>query len=119
VGARSWALEGCGAYGAGLGRHLLGAGERVMEIDRPERRGERTAAKSDALDALRAARTALARAHQSSPRADGSREVLRVPMVAPGWQQGGNKTGRDEPRRTCLGRTEIPLANDLADNATG
>lgn len=82
VGARSWALEGCGAYGAGLRRHLLGAGERVMEIDRPERRGERTAAKSDALDAVRAARSALARAHQSNPRADGSREVLRVLMVA-------------------------------------
>lgn len=82
VGARAWALEACGGYGAGLRRHLLGAGERVIEIDRPERRGQRSAAKSDALDAVRAARTALARAHLATPRADGAREALRVLMIA-------------------------------------
>jgi transposase len=80
VGARAWALEGCGAYGAGLRRHLLGAGEQVVEIERPERR--RAVPKSDALDAVRAARSALARSHPATPRADGPREALRVLMVA-------------------------------------
>lgn len=80
AGARAWALEGCGAYGAGLRRHLVAAGEQVLEIDRPERR--RGGAKSDALDAVRAARTALGRRHPAIPRADGAREVLRVLMVA-------------------------------------
>jgi len=80
VGARAWALEGCGAYGAGLRRHLVGAGEQVVEIERPERR--RAGPKSDALDALRAARMALADSHPAIPRADGVREALRVLMVA-------------------------------------
>lgn len=28
-----------------------------------------------------------------------------------GWQQGGNKTRRDEPRRACRGRAEVALTN--------
>lgn len=79
--ARAWALEGCGSYGAGLARHLLEAGERVVEVDRPASRG-RAGAKSDRIDALRAARSALVRAHPAIPRADGAREVLRVLMLA-------------------------------------
>ena len=63
-------------------RFLLARGERVIEIDRPERRAERTQAKSDPLDALRAARTALARAKLAAPRAGAAREALRVLMVA-------------------------------------
>ncbi len=81
-GRRAWAVEGSGGYGAGLARFLLERGERVIEIDRPERRSERTQAKSDRLDALRAARTALARARLASPRAGAGREALRVLMVA-------------------------------------
>jgi transposase len=80
-GRRAWAVEGSGAYGAGLARLLLARGERVLEIDRPARRGERTQAKSDALDAVRAARTALGREHHASPRAGGIREALRVLLL--------------------------------------
>src|SRR5262249_16304969 len=80
-GRRAWAVEGSGAYGPGLARPLFAQGERVLEIDRPARRGERTRAKSDALDAARAARTALARAHQTAPRAGGIREALRVLLL--------------------------------------
>src|SRR5581483_1739599 len=61
---RAWAVEGSGACGAGLARFLAAQAERVIEIDRPERRGERTRAKSDALDAVRAARTARGRERQ-------------------------------------------------------
>lgn len=77
-GRRLFAVEGSGGYGAGLTRHLLAAGERVVEIDRPARPARRNGAKSDALDAVRAAREALSRAHLASPRVGGAREALRV-----------------------------------------
>jgi transposase len=56
---RLWAVEGSGSYGAGLARYLQHQGERVLELERPVRSGSRGRAKSDALDALRAARAAL------------------------------------------------------------
>lgn len=76
---RTWALEGCGSYGAGLRRHLADAGERVVEAGLP---GPGVRAKSDALDAVRAARSVLACPHPMLPRADGAREILRVLMLA-------------------------------------
>ena len=79
---RMWAIEGTGAYGAGLCRHLQRHGEKVAEIDRPGRRGDRGRKKSDALDAIRAARTLIARDRVAIPRAAGLREALRVLMVS-------------------------------------
>jgi transposase len=78
---RLWALEGCGSYGAGLRRYLVEAGERVQEVGGPTH-GPRGRAKSDALDAVRAARAVLAGTEPAIPRADGGREVLRVLMCA-------------------------------------
>lgn len=52
------AIEGTGAYGAGLARHLRGAGVELLEIDRPDRKTRRFAGKSDPLDAEAAARAA-------------------------------------------------------------
>jgi transposase len=77
-GRRCWAVEGAGSYGAGLTRFLQTRGERVVAIGRPKRPSRRTGAKSDALDALRAAREALACNHLISPRRRGDREALRV-----------------------------------------
>ena len=77
-GRRVWALEGTGCYGAGLTGFLVDHGERVVEIDRPKRPRGRNGAKSDALDAIRAGREALAREHLASPRQRGHREALRV-----------------------------------------
>jgi transposase len=77
-GRRVWALEGAGSYGAGLAVFLADHGEQVVEIDRPARPARRSGAKSDPLDAARAAREALAREHLASPRARGTREALRV-----------------------------------------
>src|SRR5215204_1067319 len=77
-GRRVWALEGTGCYGAGLTRFLVDRGEWVVEIDRPKRPRGRNGAKSDALDAIRAGREALAREHLASPRQRGHREALRV-----------------------------------------
>jgi transposase len=65
---RAWALEGTGSYGVGLARALAGAGERVLEIDRPNRGSQRSCGKSDELDAIRAARSALGRDKHATPR---------------------------------------------------
>ena len=77
-GRRCWAIEGTGSYGAGLTTHLLEQGEWVVEIDRPARPARRNGAKSDILDAYRAAREALARKHLAQPRRRGTREAIRV-----------------------------------------
>jgi hypothetical protein len=74
-GRRVWALEGTGSFAAGLAGELALAGEDVVEVGALKRaRG----AKNDRLDAVRAARTAMAREHQSSPRVRGLRERIRA-----------------------------------------
>lgn len=79
---RVWAIEGTGGHGAGLARHL-GAGQEVVhELDRPERAQRRHGAKSDPLDAVRAAREALARPVLGTPRAGGDRQALSVLLAA-------------------------------------
>jgi transposase len=50
----------------------------VVEVGRPKRPPRRTGAKSDALDAVRAAREALTADHPLAPRRRGDREALRV-----------------------------------------
>jgi transposase len=77
-GRRCWAVEGAGSYGAGLAAFLRAHGECVVEVGRPKRPPRRTSAKSDALDAIRAAREALAQDHVLAPRRRGDREALRV-----------------------------------------
>jgi transposase len=77
-GRRCWAVEGAGSYGAGLAAFLQAGGERVVEVGRPKRPPRRGGAKSDALDAVRAAREALAHDHPLAPRRRGDREALRV-----------------------------------------
>jgi transposase len=74
-GRRVWALEGTGSFAAGLAEALAQAGEDVVEVGALKRaRG----AKNDRLDAVRAARTAMAREHQASPRVRGLREAIRA-----------------------------------------
>lgn len=75
---RVWAIEGTGSFGAGLTTYLLEQGEWVVEIDRPARPTRRNGAKSDGLDAVRAAREALSREHLAAPRQRGDREAMRV-----------------------------------------
>lgn len=78
AGRRVWALEGTGSFAAGLVTVLAEAGEDVVEITGTKRsRG----AKNDRIDAVQAARTALARQHQAAPRARGLREALRQILV--------------------------------------
>jgi len=65
-GRRAWAVEGTGSYGAGLTVFLQREGEMVLEVDRPRRPARRDRAKSDELDAIRAAREALTRDSHAS-----------------------------------------------------
>jgi transposase len=81
-GERVWAVEGTGGYGAGLTRFLHAHAEQVVELDRPKRAARRHGAKSDPLDATRAAREALGRNQLAQPRAAGHRSALQVRLTA-------------------------------------
>ncbi|MET7472461.1 IS110 family transposase [Micromonospora sp. NPDC005686] len=81
-GLRAWALEGSGGYGAGLARHLADAGELVVELDRPQRPTRRAGAKSDPIDAERAARDALARTRLAQPKTGSERAALQMRLTA-------------------------------------
>jgi transposase len=79
---RAWAIEGTGGHGAGLARLLHDRSEVVVELDRPQRSKRRNGAKSDPLDAIRAAREALSRAQLGAPRSAGERQALSVLLAA-------------------------------------
>jgi transposase len=76
-------VEGTGAYGAALARHLHSEGVRVVEVDRPDRKVRRAKGKSDPLDAYAAARAALSGAATGTPKQrDGQVEAIRTLRVA-------------------------------------
>ena len=79
-GRRAFAVEGTGSFGAGLARFLARHEERVLEVGRLRR--ERRSGKSDALDAIRAARSVLGQTRPARPRAGGEREALRALSAA-------------------------------------
>jgi transposase len=76
-GTRVWAVEGSGSYGAGLAMFLSARGERVVEVERPARRGRAARLKSDALDAERAAHHVLS-GGGATPRLGADTQALRV-----------------------------------------
>ena len=80
-GRRAFAIEGTASYGAGLTRFLLDQDEQVFEVGRP-RRERRSGGKTDALDAIRAARSVLTQKRGAIPRKAGEREALRALMAA-------------------------------------
>jgi transposase len=81
-GLRAWAVEGSGGYGAGLARHLADQGEVVIELDRPVRPARRAGAKSDVIDAERAARDALSRTRLAQPKTGPERAALQMHLTA-------------------------------------
>ena len=81
-GLRAWALEGAGGYGAGLARHLGDLEELVVELDRPVRARWHSGAKSDPIDAERAARDALARTQLAQPKTGAERAALQLLLTA-------------------------------------
>jgi len=78
------AVEGTRSYGIGLARALTAAGHTVIEAEQPTRRNRRGKGKTDAIDAYLAAMFVLHQddQHLPTPRADGTREALRILLSA-------------------------------------
>ena len=76
-------VEGTGSYGTGLTRSLQAEQITVIEIDRPSRKTRRSQGKSDPIDAIAAAKAALAADRTGLPKQrDGRIEALRNLRVA-------------------------------------
>ncbi|HEX6349684.1 MAG TPA: IS110 family transposase [Candidatus Dormibacteraeota bacterium] len=79
---RAIGVEGTGFYGASLARFLIGQGQVVVEVNRPNHSARRTDGKSDRLDAEQVARAVLARTATSVPKTrSGAVEVIRILRV--------------------------------------
>lgn len=79
----AFGVEGTGSYGIGLARFLRRHGQRVVEVSRPPRKGERRlSGKSDTIDAEHAAREALSGNATATPKlADGIVEAIRLVKI--------------------------------------
>lgn len=110
-GRRAFAIEGTGSYGLGLTRFLGGRSERVLEVGRL-RRGRRSGGKTDALDAVRAARSALANERPSTPRAGGERQALQALVAAREGAVNAKRAGLCQ-LRDLLVTTPEPLRSEL------
>lgn len=76
-------VEGTGSYGAGLSRFLRGEQVLVVEVNRPSRAARYAHGKSDIVDAVEAARSALSGRSSGIPKTgDGIVEVIRLLRTA-------------------------------------
>jgi hypothetical protein len=116
-GRRACAVEGSGSFGAGLTRFLTAQGERVFEVGRL-RRERRSGGKTDALDAIRAARVVLAQEHPAKPRTGGHRAALRALMVARDGAVNARRAGLCQLRDLIITAPE-PLRRDLRQLTRG
>lgn len=79
----AFGIEGTGSYGAGLSRHLLAQGHKVIEVTRPNRQLRYQHGKSDSLDAEGAARSVLGGQAIAQPKTQtGSVEMIRHLKIA-------------------------------------
>jgi transposase len=106
-GARIWAVEGAGHYGAGFARYLSSRGETVHEVSSTARGERRLQGKDDLLDATRVARSALASTARALPRSGERRSAVDVRRIAIVQLRSVIVTApeslRDELRRLPLG----------------
>jgi transposase len=110
-GRRAFAVEGTGSFGAGLTRFLTGRGERVLEVGRL-RRERRSGGKTDALDAIRAARSVLAQERPATPRAGGERQALQALVAAREGAVNAKRAGLCQLRDLLI-TTPEPLRSEL------
>lgn len=75
-------VEGTSSYGAALTRYLTASGIEVVEVIRPNRQTRRLRGKSDPIDALAAARTALADQTVTPKDTTGQIDAMRYLLVA-------------------------------------
>jgi transposase len=82
---RIWALEDCRHVSGSFERFLVAAGEKVVRVPPKlmgqSRRGERTAGKSDPIDALAVARAALREGPESMPAAYLDEAALELKLL--------------------------------------
>jgi transposase len=110
-GRRAFAIEGTGSFGAGLTRFLADRDERVLEVGRL-RRERRSGGKTDALDAVRAARSVLTQTRPAEPRSGGEREALRALMAAREGAVNAKRAGLCQLRDLLI-TTPEPLRSEL------
>src|SRR6266540_1217995 len=111
AGRRAFAVEGTGSFGAGLTRFLTGRGERVLEVGRL-RRDRRSGGKTDALDAVRAARSVLGQERPATPRAGGERQGLQALVAAREGAVNAKRAGLCQLRDLLI-TTPEPLRSEL------
>jgi transposase len=82
---RTWALEDCRHVSGGLERFLVSSGERVVRVPPKlmgeSRRAERSAGKSDPIDALAVARAALREGPEALPEAHLDEGALQLKLL--------------------------------------
>jgi transposase len=82
---RIWAIEDCRHVSGSFERFLVAAGEQVVRVPPKlmgqSRRGERTAGKSDAIDALAVARAALREGPETLPAAHLDPDALELKLL--------------------------------------
>jgi transposase len=110
-GRRVFAVEGTGSFGRGLTRFLEGQGARVVEVGRL-RRERRTGGKTDALDAIRAARSVLGSERPATPRAGGKRQALQALVAAREGAVDARRAGLCQLRDLLI-TTPEPLRSEL------
>ena len=110
-GRRAFAVEGTGSYGAGLTRFLTGK-RRAGVRGRAPSPGAASGGKTDALDAVRAARSVLAQERPATPRSSGEREALRALMAAREGAANAKRAGLCQ-LRALLVTTPEPLRAEL------
>jgi len=110
-GRRVFAIEGTGSYGLGLTRFLTGSSERVLEAGRLKRE-RRSGGKTDALDAIRAARSILASERPATPRAGGERQALQAFVAAREGAINAKRAGLCQLRDLLI-TTPEPLRSEL------
>jgi hypothetical protein len=110
-GRRAFAVEGTGSFGAGLTRFLSGRGERVLEVGRL-RRERPSGGKTDALDAVRAARSVLTQRRPAIQRAGGERQALQALVAAREGAVNAKRAGLCQLRDLLI-TTPEPLRSEL------
>lgn len=76
-------VEGTGAYGAELARHLAREGVSVIDVDRPDRKTRRMKGKSDPIDAYAAAAAVASGRATGTPKTrTGTVEAIRTLRIA-------------------------------------
>ncbi|MFJ9755621.1 transposase [Streptomyces sp. NPDC101149] len=118
-------VEGTGAYGSGLARHLRDNQVTVIEVDRPDRRARRAGGKSDPIDAFAAATAVLTGRASGTPKArHGIVEATRALRVVRRSAESPNANHQPDPlphhHRTRRGpRTAARPGSSRIDQAPG